>query len=236
MLSEKIQSADDILTEAFYMAGQKPLLCFSGGKDSIVMCHLFTTRFGRTKAFSEMCLVPDYVVKEVDAIGEQLNLDRIVSNILDDVEHFAKNHWLKQTPPTKWKASNLDVIRHWKSYKQVKKLYRPTMMVYGRRLEENQVPEPFYFRKNDSSLQVHPIYNWTQAEVWEYINLHDLKFPSSYKDGHKHLLTYVSLGFLAYKKNNNINDTFDVWFEYGREYLMAAAKYDNRVVEYLKNK
>tara|TARA_R110000803_G_scaffold149081_5_gene214517 strand:- start:331 stop:1074 length:744 start_codon:yes stop_codon:yes gene_type:complete len=246
MLDYKIQEARYILLRAKKLAELdleekninrsefKGLIMFSGGKDSIVASHLAINAIGVTDAFSETSLLQESLKEEIVKTGNSLGL-KVSSNDQLPPKVFVK-YWLRNLPPVKWKPSTLDASRHWKSIPNFAKKYKPNLMIFGRRLEENTIPEPIYKKKSLNIYQVHPIYNWTRSEVFDYMHKYDLFYPTCYKNGAKHLFTIVSLGQQAYKQTGRMDDVFDVWYKYGREYLMEAKAVDSRIEVYLKNK
>lgn len=233
-LSHKIQEATEILIKAKEAAPNKALILFSGGKDSIVAADLAKKTLGISNAFSEVSLLPQSISTEISKIGAMMGLIVHQNNELPYYE-FDK-HWLNQVPPTKWKPSDLDKVRHWKSIPRYAKANNYDLMIFGRRLEENTIPSPFYLKKSLNIHQVHPIYNWTRDEVFQYLHQKGLDYPSCYKDGSKHLYSIVSLGQQAYKQSGDINDVFDIWYRLGRNYLRRAASLDDRVRIYMEER
>jgi len=231
-LSDKIQEATYILKDARSKVDGNGLILFSGGKDSIVAADLAKKVLGIRNAFSEVSLLPLDIANEIKHIGSNMELNVRFNNQLPPKEFVS--HWFNQLPPKKWKPSDLDKIRHWKSMPKYAKENNIKLMVYGRRLEENTIPKPFYFKKTTGIHQVHPIYNWTREEVFEYLHTHNLEYPSCYKTGAKHLFTIVSLAQNKYKETRNMNDVFDIWTKYGMSYMKEAVDIDNRVSVYMK--
>lgn len=245
MLDYKIQEARYLLIRAKKLAQVLPdeeiknsdfrgLIMFSGGKDSIVASHLAINTISCSDSFSETSLNQESLTEEIQRAGNSLGLNVNTNNELPP-KKFVK-YWINHIPPVKWKPSDLDKVRHWKSIPRFAKQYKPDLMIFGRRLEENTIPQPVYVKKSLGIVQVHPIYNWSRAEVFEYLHKYDLMYPDCYKQGAKHLYTIVSLGQQAYKKTGRVDSVFDVWYKYGKEYLIEAQAVDERVVEYLKNK
>ena len=233
MIEDKIESAHKILMEADSIAqdGFKFVL-FSGGKDSIVVSHMASNLLGIKNGFNEESLVPPYLKKEIYSIENILGLDVNYSCLLTP-EKFVK-HWKNQIPPKKWKPSNLDSVRHWKSIPAYAKKTDSTMMIFGRRQQENNVPKPIYYKKNFKPLQVHPIWNWTLSDVWSYIKKYDLPYPSCYDDGYNHLLTWVSLAQKKWNNTNNMIEVYEVINKHAPEYMEAMKEYNPYVKKYLE--
>ena len=235
MLKDKIESACSILSDADKISKQGfKFILFSGGKDSIVVSHLARKMLGIQNAFNEDSCVPPYLKDEVKGIGDSLGLN-VYYNTRLNPKNFVQ-HWKNQIPPKKWKPSDLDCIRHWLSIPEYAKRTSATMMIFGRRKQENTIPKPIYYKKNFKPLQVHPIWNWTWEDVWEYIELNNLQTPSCYRDGSKHLLTWVSLAQKCFKETNSMKKTYDVIYKHAPEYVKEMAKHDEMVNEYVKSK
>lgn len=231
-LDDKVSSALGILREAKqYSPSRRPLFMFSGGKDSIVACHLATQIFDGVDMFCELSLLPDKLKTEVSGIAswfdepvtyhEQIRMDNL------------KDHWLDLAPPKHWKPSNLDRIRHWVSIPRHAKKHGYELMIFGRRKEENTIPRPIYKKKALNKWQCHPIYNWTREEVFEYLHKNGIPYPSCYDHGHKHLLTVQSVAMLAYKTRESFNDYLHVWANEDINYLFSVRDVDPRVDSYL---
>jgi 3'-phosphoadenosine 5'-phosphosulfate sulfotransferase (PAPS reductase)/FAD synthetase len=236
MLDQKIHSATKIIKDAWELADKDGhrFFLFSGGKDSIVACHLANKIVGMKDGFSESCLLPKETEDDVIALAEEFNYNITFNNRLNP-SVFA-NHWDDQICNPKWKPSTLDSIRHWKSIPAYAKSVNASLMLFGRRREENTIPKPFYYKRGLRALQVHPIWNWTRAEVWEYIKLNNLPYPDCYKDGSKHLFTWVSLAYQEYKKTKSRTSTYEVIWRYAPEYLIARSKTEEFANDFVKTK
>jgi|TARA_R110000744_G_scaffold214666_3_gene333448 3'-phosphoadenosine 5'-phosphosulfate sulfotransferase (PAPS reductase)/FAD synthetase len=233
MLQDKIDEATSILLKvATPRTMENPMVLFSGGKDSIVTAHLLKKVLGITRGFSESSLIPNELDLEIRDIAKSMGLNIVYKNNISETK-FAKN-WFNQVPPKKWKASDCDKIRHWDSIPKFAKKNNITMMVFGRRLEENTIPKPFYYtKKYGKALQVHPIYNWTRAEVFEYKVKEGLAFPKCYEEGQKHLFNIVSMMQFEFKASGDINKCFDILAKDHLSYLIEGAKVDERAAKYL---
>lgn len=128
----------------------------------------------------------------------------------------------------------LDKVRHWVSMPKYAKAHHLNLQLYGRRKEENTIPEPIYkTKKHGDIVQCHAIHDWTKEEVWKYIKDNDLIYPSCYKDGSQHLRSWVTMAHQAYAKRNSINDAFEIVYETASDYLIAAGTVDERVIRFL---
>lgn len=232
-LEDRIKSATEILQKAdsIALSGFKFLL-FSGGKDSIVAAHLAKNVLGINQAFCEESLLPKYLSKEVHDIGAEMGLNVKYSCRL--TPKLFSRYWYNQIPPKEWKPHVLDRVRHWKSIPRFAKQTNATMMVFGRRTQENIVRKPIYYKQElKTTLQVHPLWDWKHEDVWEYIERHKLPYPSCYKDGSKHLLTWVSLAQIEYRKTQDMSKVYSVIDKHSDGYLEEMRNKDIDVLKYL---
>jgi len=234
MLEKKIESARRIIEQAWAEApkdGHRFFL-FSGGKDSIVASHLANRFVGLKHGFSESCLLPQYTKDDIDMLIAHFGYSVVKSDRLKP-QNFVQ-HWDNQICNPKWKPSDLDSVRHWKSIPEYAKSVNAGLMLFGRRREENTIPKPIYYKRGLRALQVHPIWDWTRDEVWAYIKKNNLPYPRCYnEDGAKHLFTWVSLAHQAFKKTGNRESAYDVIMKFAPEFMHERAKTDGLVSQYL---
>ncbi len=151
MLKDKIDEATSILeTVATTNSMANPMLLFSGGKDSIVTAHLVKKVLGITRGFCETSLITKDLDLEVRAIADAMGLHITYENNISK-EKFARN-WFNQVPPKKWKPSDCDKIRHWQSIPKFAKKNNISMMLFGRRLEENTIQNLIISQRNTVGL------------------------------------------------------------------------------------
>ena len=157
--------------------GERPLLAFSGGKDSIVSCHIARS-FGHRRAACDTSLVFLRSIADSRMIADALELK------VTWIDRFGRDlpardsRWL--FPPTK-KAGGLYALRQQKTVKLHAKRHGYGAIIYGRRKAENTVKSPLY-RLKSGLLQCNPIRNWSLEQVWTYIRDHELPTPAIYND------------------------------------------------------
>lgn len=174
-LGPLVESGTRILL-ALAEASPRNLLAFSGGKDSIVVAHLASRVLGLSEAVCEVSFafrrdVADYC-HIADALGLRCRFsDRLGLDWLRRNQHLMFADLKAQ--------GELYAKRQQATVKMHAQKHGFTGVVFGRRREENTVPQPLYQTK-DGRWQCHPIYNWGTAHVWQYIQQHGLPYPGIY--------------------------------------------------------
>jgi sulfate adenylyltransferase subunit 2 len=182
---------------------EKPVLLFSGGKDSITLVRLAQKAFYPAKIpfplmhidtghnFSETIEFRDKLVKELD-------LKLIVRNVQDSINQgkvkeesgkYASRNVLQTT-------TLLDAIEEFKfdaciggarrdeEKARAKERIFSIRDDFGQWDEKNQRPELFDMLNGQIELgqnvRVFPISNWTELDVWSYIEKENIEIPSIY--------------------------------------------------------
>jgi sulfate adenylyltransferase subunit 2 len=182
---------------------EKPALLFSGGKDSIVLVHLALKAFRPGKFpfplvhidtghnFPEAIAFRDYLV---NLIGEKL--------IVASVEESIKKYNLKETPgrfPSRNALQTyalLDAIhdnefdaciggaRRDEEKARAKERIFSVRDDFGQWDPKLQRPELWDILngkiQKGNNVRVFPISNWTELDVWNYIQKYDIELPSLY--------------------------------------------------------
>ena len=209
MSSQEKNYLNQLEDEAIYILREtaaqfeRPALLFSGGKDSIVLIHLALKAFRPGKFpfplvhvdtghnFPEAIKFRDYLV---DQIGEKL--------IVASVEDAIKKYNLKETAgrfPSRNALQTyalLDVIeenefdaciggaRRDEEKARAKERIFSVRDDFGQWDEKNQRPELFDLLngkiENGQNVRVFPISNWTELDVWSYIEQEQIEIPSIY--------------------------------------------------------
>ena len=182
---------------------KKPVLLFSGGKDSIVMARLAQKAFYPSKIpFSFMHIDTGHNFPETiefrDRLVKELGLDLIVRNVQDSIDEgkvkeesgrYASRNMLQTT-------TLLDAIEEFKfdaciggarrdeEKARAKERIFSIRDDFGQWDEKNQRPELFDMLNGEIELgqnvRVFPISNWTELDVWSYIEKEDIEIPSIY--------------------------------------------------------
>ena len=182
---------------------EKPVLLFSGGKDSITLVRLAQKAFYPSKIpFPLMHIDTGHNFPETiefrDRLVEELGLELIVRNVQDSIDQgkvkeesgrYSSRNMLQTT-------TLLDAIEEFKfdaciggarrdeEKARAKERIFSVRDDFGQWDEKNQRPELFDMLNGNIDLgqnvRVFPISNWTELDVWTYIENEDLEIPSIY--------------------------------------------------------
>ena len=196
---------------------ERPVLLFSGGKDSITLVRLAQKAFYPAKIpfpllhidtghnFPETILFRDKLVNE-------LGLELIIRNVQDSIDQgkvreesgkYASRNILQTT-------TLLDAIEEFKfdaciggarrdeEKARAKERIFSVRDDFGQWDEKNQRPELFDMLngqiEHGQNVRVFPISNWTELDVWSYIQKEQIEIPSIYF-AHKRK-TFIRDGFI----------------------------------------
>lgn len=182
---------------------EKPVLLFSGGKDSITLVRLAQKAFFPAKIpFPLMHIDTGHNFPETidfrDKLVKELGLELIVRNVQDSIDQgkvkeesgrYSSRNVLQTT-------TLLDAIEEFKfdaciggarrdeEKARAKERIFSVRDDFGQWDEKNQRPELFDMLNGQIQLgqnvRVFPISNWTELDVWTYIENEDLEIPSIY--------------------------------------------------------
>lgn len=240
MLTEKIDSAKKILLDASNIdtINNNRTILYSGGKDSIVMAHLVKETLGIKRSFCEISLMSPSDVSDIKRIGDALGLDVHYNCQINPKDMATLWNDYGAVPRTSMPSHRFDALRHWISIPNYVKSVGSSMMIFGRRNQENKIPKPIYYKKGTPALQVMPIWNWTTEEIWKYLKMNNLEYPSCYngvENDPKKARMYIVLmkAQLIYIDTNDITKAYDYWHSHLPEYLEEVRKVDLNVDRYL---
>lgn len=182
---------------------EKPVLLFSGGKDSITLVRLAVKAFYPAKVpFPLMHIDTGHNFPETvefrDRLCKELGLELIVRNVQDSIDEgkvkeesgrYASRNMLQTT-------TLLDAIEEFKfdaciggarrdeEKARAKERIFSVRDDFGQWDEKNQRPELFDMLNGDiehgQNVRVFPISNWTELDVWSYIEKENIEIPSIY--------------------------------------------------------
>lgn len=182
---------------------EKPVLLFSGGKDSITLVRLAQKAFYPAKIpFPLMHIDTGHNFPETiefrDKLVNELGLELIVRNVQDSIDQgkvkeesgrYSSRNVLQTT-------TLLDAIEEFKfdaciggarrdeEKARAKERIFSVRDDFGQWDEKNQRPELFDMLNGQIQLgqnvRVFPISNWTELDVWTYIENENLEIPSIY--------------------------------------------------------
>jgi len=182
---------------------ERPVLLFSGGKDSITLVRLAQKAFYPAKIpFPLMHIDTGHNFPETiefrDRLVKELGLELIVRNVQDSIDQgkvkeergrYASRNMLQTT-------TLLDAIEEFKfdaciggarrdeEKARAKERIFSVRDDFGQWDEKNQRPELFDMLNGQieigQNVRVFPISNWTELDVWSYIEKEHLEIPSIY--------------------------------------------------------
>jgi len=187
VFEKKIAKAHEIIKKAFdTFSTDKTIIAWTGGKDSTVLLHLVRTVFGGTVPFPvmfndstmEFTEIYEFIKK---LTGEwKLNL-AVVPHSKAELAEFHK---------TKDRARKKELSRIMKvtAINTFVKKHGIVAFLAGIRWDEHPSrSKETYFSKRDTHMRVHPILQFTEQDIWEYIKKFDVPYVNLYDKGYRSL-------------------------------------------------
>ncbi len=208
-MNQRTIQVDALESEAIYIFREvvaqfeKPVLLFSGGKDSITLVRLAQKAFFPAKIpfplmhidtghnFPETIFFRDKLVKELGVVliirNVQDNIDS--GKVKEETDRYASRNML-QTETLLDAISEFDFdaciggARRDEEKARAKERIFSVRDDFGQWDEKNQRPEVFDMLNGKIDLgqnvRVFPISNWTELDVWSYIKKENIEIPSIY--------------------------------------------------------
>ena len=208
-MSKKITHLKELESEAIYVIREiaaqfeKPVLLFSGGKDSIVMAHLAYKAFYPSPIpfpFLHIDTGHNFVetIEFRDELVERLGVKLIVGSVQQSIDE-GRAIEEKGYNASRNKLQTVTLLDTLEKYKfdaalggarrdeekaRAKERFFSHRDEFGQWDPKNQRPELwniFNGKKNlGEHFRVFPISNWTEMDVWQYIYLENIPLPSLY--------------------------------------------------------
>lgn len=182
---------------------EKPVLLFSGGKDSICMAHLATKAFYPGKIPFPFLHVDtghnfDETIRFRDELAEKLGIEMIVAKVQDSInEGKVKEEKGPRASRNKLQITTLlDALEQYKfdaafggarrdeEKARAKERFFSHRDDFGQWDPKNQRPELWNLfngmKEFGEHFRVFPLSNWTEMDVWQYIAAEDIDIPSLY--------------------------------------------------------
>lgn len=201
-LEELEAEAVYVLREAFAQF-QHPCILFSGGKDSIVVTHLAAKAFAPGPIpFSLLHIDTGHNFPETlqfrDELAERLNVRLVIGKVEDSIQRQTA---LEENGPNanRNRAQSITLLESIESFgfdaaigggrrdeekARAKERFFSHRDAFGQWDPKNQGPEIWHLyngRLNQGEqFRVFPISNWTELDVWEYIQKENILLPSLY--------------------------------------------------------
>ena len=201
-LEELEAEAVFVLREAFAQF-EYPCILFSGGKDSIVVTHLAAKAFSPGPIpFSLLHIDTGHNFPETiqfrDELAARLNVRLVVGKVEDSIQRQTvqeesgpnanRNRAQSITLLESMESNGFDAAigggRRDEEKARAKERFFSHRDAFGQWDPKNQGPEIWHLfngRKNEGEqFRVFPISNWTELDVWEYIQKENISLPSLY--------------------------------------------------------
>ncbi|WP_143959606.1 sulfate adenylyltransferase subunit CysD [Litoribacter populi] len=182
---------------------ERPVLLFSGGKDSITLVRLAQKAFYPARIpFPLLHVDTDHNFPETivfrDQLVEELGLELIVRKVQDSIDQgkVREEKGKYSSRNTLQTTTLLDAIEEFKfdaciggarrdeEKARAKERIFSVRDDFGQWDEKNQRPELFDMLNGrihqGQNVRVFPISNWTELDVWEYIKTENIRIPSLY--------------------------------------------------------
>lgn len=208
-MSQETIKVDALESEAIYIFREvvaqfeKPVLLFSGGKDSITLVRLAQKAFFPAKIpFPLMHIDTGHNFPETiefrDRLTKELGVELIVRNVQDNIDNgtvkeetgrYASRNMLQtETLLDAIEEFGFDACiggaRRDEEKARAKERIFSVRDDFGQWDEKNQRPEVFDMLNGridlGQNVRVFPISNWTELDVWSYIEEEDIEIPSIY--------------------------------------------------------
>ncbi|WP_405606469.1 sulfate adenylyltransferase subunit CysD [Polaribacter sp. Asnod1-A03] len=208
-MSNKTIQVDALESEAIYIFREvvaqfeKPVLLFSGGKDSITLVRLAQKAFYPAKIpFPLMHIDTGHNFPETiefrDRLAKELGVELIVRNVQDNIDsgrvkeetgrYASRNMLQTETLLDAIEEFGFDACiggaRRDEEKARAKERIFSVRDDFGQWDEKNQRPEVFDMLNGridlGQNVRVFPISNWTELDVWSYIEQEDIEIPSIY--------------------------------------------------------
>ncbi len=176
MLNNKIAEAKKIIEEALSVS-KKPFVAFSGGKDGLVVAHLVSKICPNIKMICEVSHTFDIVIMDIKNTARKYNFNVDYIDSLSD-EWLVKNSKFLFASETKLISSYCSQ-RQQRTLKRFQKEGGYDCTFTGRTKWDNTVKAPIY--KTKHGLQAHPIRDFKEEDVWDYLSLNNIDVPLIYK-------------------------------------------------------
>ena len=208
-MNQRTIQVDALESEAIYIFREvvaqfeKPVLLFSGGKDSITLVRLAQKAFFPAKIpFPLMHIDTGHNFPETiefrNRLTKELGVELIVRNVQDNIDNgtvkeetgrYASRNMLQtETLLDAIEEFGFDACiggaRRDEEKARAKERIFSVRDDFGQWDEKNQRPEVFDMLNGridlGQNVRVFPISNWTELDVWSYIKAEDIEIPSIY--------------------------------------------------------
>lgn len=208
-MSSDNEHLNELESEAIYIIREavaqfeKPVILFSGGKDSLVLLHLARKAFFPGKIpFPVMHIDTGHnfpeVIKFRDDLAKELGFDLIIKEVQESINkgRVIEEKGANATRNILQTTTLLDAIQEFNfdaalgGGRRDEEKARAKERIFSHRDEfghwnpKNQRPELWNIlngrKKRNEHFRVFPLSNWTEIDIWQYIMKENLKIPEVY--------------------------------------------------------
>jgi phosphoadenylyl-sulfate reductase (thioredoxin) len=184
----KVDQAKYIIKRSSEIFGRELAVAFSGGKDSLVALHLTIQSIGNDVKviYSHTTVEFPETIRYVKRLADEWNFELIMTKPKSSFFKVVKevgwatheNRWCCK--PYKEEPA-YEIINQIGIAAEITGTNR-TESIYRRYLKPIMPP-----KKSPYLIRIHPIYDWNEAEVWEYIRENNLPYNPLYDMGYKRI-------------------------------------------------
>lgn len=185
-LEDKIKKAKQVIQKAAKEFPQnKTVIAWTGGKDSTVLLHLIKDTFGKVPfpvMFNDSTMEFDEIYEFIKKLTKEWNL--MLTVVPHDEKELEQFHTLKDKAAQKELSRIMKVTAINKFVKQ----HNIQAFLAGIRWDEHEArSKETYFSKRPDHTRVHPILDFTEADIWEYIKTRNVPYVNLYDKGYRSL-------------------------------------------------
>ncbi len=184
-LQQKIANTKKILKQAENKYGFSDIaLAWKGGKDTTTLMHIILTMYNGVipyrVMFNDTTIEFPEMYKFIEKVAHQWNLDLIIERHSDkDLANYKKSRGMA----LKEEVSRIAKIN---SLNRALEKYKLKGYMLGIRRDENPARQnEKYFSPRPNHVRIHPLLDFTETDVWDYIHLFNVPYSPLYDKGYR---------------------------------------------------
>lgn len=183
-LSKKIIKVKAVVKKAVSLYGFDGIaIAWKGGKDTTTMMHIIFTMYGNIPfqvMFNDTTLEFKETYEFINSVKKLWNLDLIV------IKHMKKE--LEQYKLSKIEAEKKNILYLAKinAINRALKRYKFKAFMLGIRKDEHEARRnETFFSPREDHMRIHPMLEFTESDIWEYIKKYDVPYSPLYDKGYR---------------------------------------------------